>query len=568
MNIKTAIAGLKRQVSLVDWKLLIFLLLFLNVKLWVKLVAIVLSFVLRPGFSFGFRAKNSRLPLFYISVIGIAIINWLISGKIVEINYGLVLLSGISFWCLCLLGIQQVKLSVEQNDPSVIHRTILVFFIINALASLFVYAAIILETGHINPYLYQGDFQKYFIGTGDYIKGITLDTSTTNAVLNAFGIIYYLVRKKYIMVLLCMVILLLTGSNVTNLLLIFVLLYLFIFRTNKEQKSIIIVCMMLLTIFLTKVSPQNNKYIKNIYNRLSKEIPKEKPVYLNTTSIADLPDSILNAEERKQKIAQIYLDSVKGIMVKNKTNIVIPEHPGIIYKTEYHPVTHAVNVTPTVVVTEKPVIPKDSIHTRTFQYRNDTTATEKQLLKFIDSERKEMPIAASRKQDLHIPGKLIALKQTLQYLGQHPQLLFTGTGMGNFSSKLAFRATGMKVAGGYPEKYVYINEAFKTNHLDLYLFYFTSPRDLQSIANSPNSTYDQLLSEYGLAGIFSFAFLYIAFFLKRIRWKEYAMPLLLFMLGTFFIEYWFEQLSVVVFFELLLFLNIRETTLEKDHEAH
>jgi len=31
------------------------------------------------------------------------------------------------------------------------------------------------------------------------------------------------------------------------------------------------------------------------------------------------------------------------------------------------------------------------------------------------------------------------------------------------------------------------------------------------------------------------------------------------MLAVFFTDYWFEQLSVVVFFELLLLLNIKET---------
>ena len=30
-----------------------------------------------------------------------------------------------------------------------------------------------METGTLNPYTYQGDYQKYFINTGDYIKGIT-----------------------------------------------------------------------------------------------------------------------------------------------------------------------------------------------------------------------------------------------------------------------------------------------------------------------------------------------------------------------------------------------------------
>ena len=400
MNKKTAVANLWSRIYSIDWKLLIFLLLFLDVKLWVKIAAIVLIFILRFNLKFGFRLKDARLPLFYVLVIAIAIFNWLIGGNITNFNYELVLLSGILFWGLCILAIHQVKLSVEENDVATIHRTILVFFILNAIVSLAVYAGIILETGHINPYRYQGNYQKYFIGTGDYIKGITLDTSTTNAVLNALGIIYYLVRKKYLMLLLCMVILLLTGSNVTNLLLVLVLIYLFISGTNRDQKSIIIVCLAMLVIFLAKISPQNNKYIKTLYARLSKDIPKEKPVYLKTGSIADMPDSVLNADEKKQKIAQLYIDSMQFI--------------------------------------EKPVIPKDSIHTPAFQHRNDTTVTEKAMLKFIDSQRLEVPIAATRKQNLHVPGKLVAMQQTLQYFEQHPWRSFTGTGTGNGRCDLPF----------------------------------------------------------------------------------------------------------------------------------
>jgi len=563
VNNKTAVANFWSRIYSIDWKLLIFLLLFLDVKIWVKFAAIILIFILRFDFKFGFRLKDTRLPLFYLLVIAIAIFNWLIGGNISNFNYDLVLLSGILFWGLCILAIHQVKLSVEKNDVETIHRTILVFFILNAIVSLGVYAGIILETGHINPYRYQGNYQKYFIGTGDYIKGITLDTSTTNAVLNAFGIIYYLLRKKYVMLLLCMIVLLLTGSNVTNLLLVLVLLYLFIFNTNKDQKSMIIVCLATLTIFLTKVSPQNNKYLKNLYNRLSRDIPKEKPVYLETGSITDVPDSLLDAEGRRKKVAQLYLDSMQAaaktqnVSSKPTTSVVNPRIPPA--------KENVVRLIGKPNLIEKPVIPQDSIHTPTFQHKNDTTVTEKNLLKFIDSQRLEVKIAANKKLNLHIPGKVFALKQTLQYFKEHPLRSLTGTGMGNFSSKLAFRVTGMKVAGGYPEKYVYINEDFKENHLDLYLFYFTNTDDLHSVANSPNSTYDQLLGEYGLAGLLAFAFFYVLYFWKRIKKASYAMPLLIFMVGAFFIEYWFEQLSVVVFFELLMMLNIKETTVNNNH---
>ena len=556
MNNKTAVANLWSRINSIDWKLLIFLLLFLDVKLWVKIAAIILIFVLRFDFKFGFRLKDSRLPLFYPLVIAIGIFNWLISGKVTNFNYDLVALSGILFWGLCILAIHQVKLSVERNDVEIIHRTILVFFILNAIVSLAVYAGIIIETGHINPYRYQGNYQKYFIGTGDYIKGITLDTSTTNAVLNGFGIIYYLVRKKYVMVLLCMLILLLTGSNVTNFLLVFVLLYLFIFRTNKDQKSIIVACLVMLIIFLSKVSPQNNKYLRNLYTRLSQDIPKEKPVYLNTTSITEVPDSLLNADERKTKVAQLYLDSVQTVA---KTQTVLAKHVDPINPAIPPVKAHVVNLI------EKPIIPRDSIHTPTFQHKNDTTVIERNLFRFIDSQHLDVPKVTAQSPNLHIPGKLVAMGQTLRYFRKNPLRIITGTGIGNFSSKLAFRVTGAKVAGGYPEKYVYINEDFKINHLDLYLFYFTSADDLHSIANSPGSAYDQLLGEYGLVGLLAFTLFYALYFKQRIKKTFYALPLLIFMLGVFFVEYWFEQLSVVVFFELMILLNIKETTVNKKH---
>lgn len=545
----------------IDWKLFLFLVLFLDVKLWVKFIAIAAIFILRPDFKFGFKTKNTRLPLFYVLVIGIAFLNWLISGQLLNLNYSLLVFTGIIFWLLCILAIHQVKLSVEQNDVAVIHRTLFYFFVLNAIVSLVVYAGIIIETGHINPYRYQGNFQKYFLGTGDYIKGVTLDTSTTNAVLNVFGLIYYLFRKNFWMVLLCMIVLLLTASNITNFLLLVIFIYLFFAGTNKDQKSIMVACMAMTVIFLVKISPQNNKYFRNLYNRISKDLEKERPVYL-AHRITEYPDSVLNADDKKKKLAQLYLDSIQDAKTITPINAIAnkvkPEKNNTAIAAKAPP-PESIKVTP-VKFTEKPEIPKDSIHTATFQHRNDTTAVEKNLLRFIDSQRTEVKISSTRMQTLHIPGKVFALKQTFDYMLANPGKLLAGTGVGNFSSKLAFRATGMNVAGGWPEKYVYINEEFKKNHLDLYLFYFAGPDDLHSIINSPNSTYDQLVSEYGLLGIAAFAFFYIGYFIRRIKLTTYTISLMLFMLGAFTIEYWFEQLSAVVVFELLLLLNIKENT--------
>src|SRR6185369_17126412 len=186
---------------------------------------------------------------------------------------------------------------------------LLLFFIVNAAVSLADYFHMVIGSGALNPYIYQGQYQKYFINTGDKIRGISFDTSTTNAVLNSIGVIYFLHRKKIIMMLICMVILLLTTSNITNFLITGILLYLFVFQTDRIQKSLILVCLTLLLIFIIKISPQNNKYtleaIQRIFNK--KTEMRLSPVVI---PLRERPDSLLTSEKKKQKIAQLYLDSL------------------------------------------------------------------------------------------------------------------------------------------------------------------------------------------------------------------------------------------------------------------
>jgi len=540
VSIKKVTAILQSRLATIDWKLLIFLLLFLNVKLVVKVVAVILIYALRRNFKFGFKIKNTRLPLFYLIIIGIGLFNWMCSGLLANTSYTVAIVTGIFFWLLCILAIHQVKLSVEKNDPTIIHHTILLFFIINIIASLAVYGSIICETGSINPYRYQGNFQKYFIGTGDYIKGITLDTSTTNAVINAFGVIYFLLRNKNLWALLCMVILVLTGSNITNLLIGITLLYIFVFQSTKTQKSIIVICLLCIAVFLSKISPQNNNYITTSYEKIVNPKYKENITSGKIIPVKDRPDSILNEEEKKQKIAYLYLDSVHAAL-KAKLNTAALSRP-LVAKGIY--------------LKEKPIIPKDNIHSAPFQHKYDTTVFQANLLTFIKEDKVEEPAIAIKKNNL--PGKLIALIQTADYFQLHPFKIITGCGMGMFSSKLAFRITALKIAGGYPAKFAFINNDFKNNNLAVYLDYFTKNAGFHSLINTPNSTYNQLVSEYGIVGLAAFLFFYLGFFFRHLKKISYGLPILLIMSGFFFTEYWFEQLSVVVLFELLLLLNIKE----------
>ncbi|MGN6339369.1 MAG: hypothetical protein ACTHML_00245 [Ginsengibacter sp.] len=535
MLLKRFSAEIDKTFKTIDWRLLLFLVLFLNVKLVVKLVAVFLIYLLQFNFRFYFKIRNSRLPVFYLVVIGIAIFNWVLTAGFTNINYTIAFLTGIFFWTLCILAMHQLKLSVEQNAEVVIHRTIIVFFLLNALISISTYVIIVIQTGAINPYLYQGEYQKYFIGTGDYIRGISFDTSTTNAVLNGFGVIYFLSKKNVKMMMLCMIILLMTGSNITNFLLAAVLLLMFIFQTDRDQKSLVFICLLFLVIFLAKVSPQNNSYVSNYLGNIIS--PGEKKTQAERLLPIRLrPDNTLTPEERNEKIATLYLDSLYRLRNEKENKIIV--HP--------------------VAFIQKIEIPTADINSAPYQHRSIITPVEEKMRQFIQLHSNELTLSANEKYFSKLPGKIIAYKQTFDFFKQHPSKIVLGNGIGNFSSKLAFKTTGLNIAGGYPQKFIYINEPFLKNHLDLYLSYFTKPDGFHSVANNPNSVYVQLLSEYGVLGLSAFFIFYLGFFLRDFKKLTYGIPLILFLSGIFFVDYWFEQLSIVVFFELLMFLNMKE----------
>jgi hypothetical protein len=531
---------IKRLIQQVDWNLLVFLLLFLNVKLVVKLIA--LCFMYTRRFDFSFKFSKQRLPLFYPAMIAIALINFFIFSYWRGHNYSILLLTGIAFWGMCILALHQVVLSVDQSSLRKLHNTVLIFFVLNAAVSCIDLLVIIIETGELNPYRYQGMYQKYFIGTGDYIRGITFDTSTTNAILNAFGVMYFLYRKRMLLSLLCMVVLLLTCSNFTNVLIIGSLLAMFFFRTDRSQKSIIVIQIMLLTIFMATISPQNNTYAIGIVEKTFTGTENKVKNNAKPITTVEIPDSLLTTAGRRNKIAKLYLDSIARArqLLPQAMQAAVAEDKNLIKQ-----------------------IPKANIHTPEYQHRPDSSEARMQALNFLHKLETNEGIATNTLAS-HVSqttGKLVAFQELYRFMRAHPSKLLTGNGTGNFSSKLAFRATGLQIAGGYPAAYTYISKDFEANHLSDYLNYFGKDSGYHSIANSPNSVYAQLLGEYGLAGCICFLLCYLLFFAKGFKKLTYGLPIFFIMTGAFISEYWFEQLSIVVMFELLILLNRKDLLL-------
>lgn len=535
-----------RWLQRIDWNLLVFLILFLNVKMPVKIVALIFMLFLNKKLFLEKSIYHQKFIWFYFSLIVIALINVLVNIPTISVQYLVVVSVGIMFWLLCAGTAFLNSWFVAKTDTIKLHTTITLFFILNAAVTLVQLIVIMLDAGTINPYTYQGLHQKYFISTGDLMTGITFDVSTTNAILNAFGIVYFLQRNRMGLVLLCMVVLLLTASNFINILLILVLVFLFVFQSNRNQKSIILVCFFLLVIFMIKISPQNNNSVINAYKKYFNKEEEQPSAGKNNIALTEKPDSILTTEERKQKTAMLYLDSLGKIITAIKQKEDSLKQPGQQSALQIQPAS-------------KPVIPKPSIHTEPFQRRRDTTKFQKELLEFAIKTMPAFDTSLGQNKTSKLPGKLIAFQQTFTFLKNHPLKIFTGSGMGNFSSKLAFRATGLEMAGGYPKKMIYISNDFLNNHLNLYLNYYSNDIELHSLVNSPNAVYDQLIAEYGIFGFLGFILLYLAFFIKHLRKLTYGIPLLLILMGSFWVDYWYEQLSIVILFELLMLLNIKES---------
>jgi hypothetical protein len=528
----------------IDWQLLLFLVLFLNVKLVVKLIAIIFIYIARPGVSFKFNRKDPENPLFYYLVILIACVDLILYQSFRAPHYIVVFLMAVAFWFLCILAMWQIQKSVKRNRTVITHNTLQAFFCINIAASFFRFLLIVADSGAINPYRYQGMYQKYFISTGDLIRGISFDTSTTNAVICAAGVIYFLYRRETIMLLLCMITLLLTGSNITNIILLAVFGYVAIFRGDRVQRSLMLICTMLLIVFMVKVSPQNNNYATSI---LTKLLGKENKETVTAQGAAGKTDTM---EDRKKAFAKHYLDSISHFLADLGAVGQMVTKSGV----------------PDVSLSrDRPEIPHPSIHSVPFQRKRDTLPEQKMLIRYI-AQTDSVNMSIKKFPDKY-PGKAIAFFQTFSFFRQHPGKIMTGNGAGNFSSKLAFRATALNTNGGYPSRLAYVNEDFKNNHLETFLYFFSRDRELHSVANTPNSVYNQIAGEYGIAGVVAFIACYIMFWTKRFSKKGFGLPLLLLLMLTFFVDYWFEQLSIVVLFELLFFLDIKERNIQQENSS-
>ena len=165
-------------------------------------------------------------------------------------------------------------------------------------------------------------------------------------------------------------------------------------------------------------------------------------------------------------------------------------------------------------------------------------------------------------------GKIISFRQTANYLRSGPGALFFGAGAGSFSSRQAFITSGIVEDSRLLMKLPhYETSEFKNNHEAIFKYLMYRDDETHSITNLPFCWYNQMLGEYGLFGALVFVVFYCGYFLKRFRLLSYGKLLLPAMLMFFLFDYWYERLSVVIVFEILMLLDLKIKAQEETQES-
>ena len=510
-----------RFMMLVDLPLLIFLLLILNVSLGIKLIGVALIYCIRPNFKTFFKG---RLPLFYPLMMLLVIIQILFTYKNGS-NYMILISLVFLYWTASFLIINQLRLAIEKQGIEKVENTLITFFILNAVVTAFNLVMIMLEIHTINPYTFIGLNFKYYDSTGDHIRGITGDLSTVNMIINSLGLFYFLYQKRYAMSALCFIVAVCTTSNLGNFILLLFFICILIFNRSKLNKSIILCYLGFLIVFVVKISPSNLNYLNNKFKSL---------LHLEKTPIQRRFED--NTE--KEKLISNYANKFHKTQSQKVAKSLYSVRNLIIEKQEQNKIQEKAD--DSLYVTEQIKIRNRFVDFYTLHY-GDTLTT------------------LNRNYYNKYPGKYLSFLETFNYIDKSPVNLIIGAGGGNFSSKLAFKASNLGISGKYLEKYAYMSPAFKEDHLKLTLYYYLQPISEHSVLNFPNSVFNQLLGEYGLTGLILFLVTYVWFYLRKFKKLTYGriiLPVLLLFLLT---DYWFESFSIVIIFELMMFIDLIKT---------
>lgn len=498
MNKTSLLTRITRNINL---PLLIFLVFFLNVKFVVKLFALLFIIVYSRNFKLGLSWKKPRIPLFYAALIIIECIKYLIITRNYSLTYTMVFALGILQWTISLLAIHYVKLAVEKDEAGKVHNTIKAFFALNFIVSILFLLLLLIHPAWLAYWGHGTELTFSDPSAGDAIVGITFDASTVNAAINCLGLIYFLYRKETLFSFMSALVIVFCTSNITFLLMLGMLAFMILtVKSKKLRIRTALVTLFMIAIYIP-YSPKNRQYMRDYFVQLYIFNKERQAIDTNTYHLRSDDSFFTNAYSEHLSSDSLYSFSDQKLE-RAVGNFISFKHIHSDPKTGYIR------------------IPDEIYQSK--------------------------------------PGKLISFIQTYFYLKHSFRQLMLGSGIGNFSSKLAFRASGVRTLGTYPQKYQYISADFWHNHLFTFRYYYEASASKHSVLNYPFSVYNQILGEYGLIGAGLFAGFYVWFFISGYRRLSYGRYLGIAMLCFFATEYWFEFFSLVIIFELMMFQNLNE----------
>jgi hypothetical protein len=512
-----------------DPALLLFLVLMFNYRFSLKLIAIVGIYLYRPNF----KIKGNGIVWFYLSMILLGIINILFVHRDYSYNHAMTVLAGSLIWLTCLLSYHQIKLSIDLNSPAKLVNTLKLFAVLNFIVSLYDIIHVMFITGTINPYT-QICPPPYGISSGDLVGGIFGQVHLVNTVISCFLLIFFIYQGSFLYALICLIPFLLTGSNLATLILIGMLTYILLFKKNMLIKYYASYCILITVLFYIKITPTNKDYMTSILAKVQKQFSKPASVPAQPLEMhAEPPVKKLTKEELISQYVQYKRKLLNDSVLEDEFTT-----SKLVFQSLYA---------------------KQERQIKEKQIQLDLTWYKKDSLKLAKAKKEFFDYGKLKTFDLDKePGKITSFKQTKAYLGQSWQNAFFGAGIGSFSSRLAFITSGIaddsRILMALPK---YETEEFKQNHKAIFKYLMFLDDETHSITNLPFSWYNGVFGEYGLIGFLMFVFAYLAYFFKRIKLLSYGKLILISMIAFFLFDYWYERLSVIMLFELILLFDIK-----------
>lgn len=503
----------------IDWMFLLFLAGVTNVKLYIK-IATVSLYLLYIIFKKYRLPKPASIQLFYFIMPVIGLAGALLHQSFSDKAYAMAYAFGTISWLTAGVISYLLYIAVVNIPPARIHKVIKTFFVINSLVSLAELGKMIIDSGNLIPYWDWGKDMYYGGATGDHIYGLTGNISVINATICALGSLYFIFTKEMKWALLCLITSMLCTSNLTLIFLLFTLLLITFFVKDKKIKLYSLYACITCTIIYPVLTYDNVTYLNTVYT----EDIKYKEYSESELAL------IRNNTAKIWKDEPVYEVTASTFRPKN-TNYYKTNLNDSFYTTSKSDLKYILSYNKLKGDKVNSVIPADDI--------------KNVILRWYGINHEKMSLAT-----YHYPIKLYTFQQTLNYLLSDPINFIAGAGTGNFSSKQAIKTTGLGLQGHYPVKDLYVNRDFIEYHLYSLLYVLALPVSEHSIINMPNSIYNQVAGEYGALGILSFLVLYVGFFFKNIKKLRYGVYIALMSFIMLGFEYWFEMVSLTVFFEL------------------